>query len=29
MSTIYQKIKGAADKKRRSFVSLESKDGTV
>ena len=28
MSTIYQKIKGA-EKLRKSFVSLESKDGTV
>lgn len=29
MSTIYQKIKDAAEKKRRSFVSLGSEDGTV
>jgi hypothetical protein len=29
MGTIYQKIKGAAEAKRRSFVSLGSEDGTV
>ena len=29
MSTIYQKIKDAAEKKRRSFVSLGSEDGTA